>query len=103
MITGLFDRVLIRFAGSATVLSLLALTLGELTPVSTQASTGRIEGQVRLLLPPANAVPSGVYPSRRVNRPAPKASEIANVVVFLKDVARVDDLTTTTATITQKD
>jgi plastocyanin len=103
MITGLSVRVPIRTAGSVAVLALAALTLGELTPVSTQASTGRIEGQVRLVLPPANAVPSGVYPSRRVNRPAPKASEIANVVVFLKDVARVDDLTTTTATITQKD
>ena len=103
MITDLFDRVLIRIAGSAAVLSLVALTLGELTPVSTQGATGRIDGQVRLVLPPANAVPSGVYPSRRINRQAPKASEIANVVVFLKDVGRVADLPTTTATITQKD
>src|SRR5688500_11358250 len=99
MITGLSERVPIRIAGIAAVLSLGALMHGELTPVSTQRATGRIEGQVRLVLPPANAVPSGVYPSRRVSRPAPKPSEIANVVVFLKDVGRVDDLTTTTTTI----
>ena len=102
MITGLSERVPIRIAGIAAVLSLIALTLGEVT-VSTQGATGRIEGQVRLVLPPANAVPSGVYPSRRVSPQAPKASELANVVVFLKDVGRVADLRTTTTTIMQKD
>jgi plastocyanin len=50
-----------------------------------QAASGRIQGQVRLVLPPAGAVPSGVYPSRRVTRPQPRAAEISNVIVFLKD------------------
>jgi plastocyanin len=48
-------------------------------------------------------VPSGVYPSRRVSRPAPKTSEIANVVVFLKDAPRHADLPVQHSTITQKD
>jgi plastocyanin len=68
-----------------------------------QAGVGRIEGHVRLLLPPASAVPSGVYPSRRVSRPQPKASEISNVIVFLKDPPKRAELPPTHATITQKD
>ena len=57
----------------------------------------------RLVLPPASAVPSGVYPSRRVSRPQPKASEIANVIVFLKDPPRRAEPAPMHATITQKD
>jgi plastocyanin len=68
-----------------------------------QGTTGRIEGQVRLVMPPATAVPSGVYPSRRVSRPAPKTSEISNVVVFLKDPPRHPEVTPTRATIMQMD
>ena len=68
-----------------------------------QNSHGRIEGQVRLLMPPAAAVPSGVYPSRRVTRPSARISEVINAVVFLTDVPRHADLPTTTATIVQKD
>jgi hypothetical protein len=64
---------------------------------------GRIEGQVKLVLPPAGAVPSGVYPSRRVNRPQPRAAEIANVIVYLKDPPRRADPPPMRATITQKD
>lgn len=74
-----------------------------MTAVFGQSSRGRIEGQVQLLMPPASAVPSGVYPSRRVSRPPAKAAEITNVVVFLQDVPRHNDLPTTTATIMQKD
>jgi hypothetical protein len=47
---------------------------------------GRIEGKVQLVMPPATAPPAGVYPSRRVSRPTPRAPEISTVVVFLKDV-----------------
>jgi plastocyanin len=68
-----------------------------------QAKTGRVEGQVRLVVPPSSARPSGVYPSRRVSRPAPKASEIANVIVFLKDAPAQHDLTTAHVSIVQKD
>ena len=68
-----------------------------------QAANGRIEGQVRLVLPPATAVPSGVYPTRRVSKPPPKVSEISNVIVFLKDAPHRGDPAPMTATITQKD
>src|SRR5687767_8799435 len=68
-----------------------------------QGATGRIEGQVRLVMPPANAAPSGVYPSRRVTRPGPRAAELSSVVVFLKNAPQQRALPVTTATITQKD
>jgi plastocyanin len=54
-------------------------------------------------MPPATAPPAGVYPSRRVSRPTPRAPEISTVVVFLKDVPRHADLDSTHATIMQKD
>jgi plastocyanin len=101
---GLSDRALARTTGIAVIVPLLAVASGQFTPASArQGSHGRIEGQVRLLMPPAAAVPSGVYPSRRVSRPAPRASEVASVVVYLKDVVRQADLPVTTATIMQKD
>jgi plastocyanin len=80
-----------------------ALTAASATPKQGAAGTGRIEGQVRLVMPPAAAVPSGVYPSRRVSRPAPKASEISNVIVFLKDPPRHGEPAPTRATISQRD
>ena len=106
MITG-FRSVLARAAHAAMVGSLFVLPKSPAAvmtgTVSVQPGYGRIEGQVRLLIPPASAVPSGVYPSRRVARPLSRASEIANVVVYLRDVPRHGDLPTTTATIVQKD
>jgi plastocyanin len=80
-----------------------ALAIAVVRPAAQSGATGRIEGTVRLVLPPAAAVPSGVYPSRRVSRPAPKASEISNVVVFLKDIQKHAELRETNATIMQKD
>ena len=104
MITRLYTCVLIRTATALGIVSLCAI-VGERPSAATsaQGAHGRIEGQVRVVTPPANTVPSGVYPSRRVSRPAPKASEIANVVVFLKDVPRHGDLPATNSTIVQKD
>jgi plastocyanin len=78
-------------------------TLTGVRAAGQSAGAGRIEGQVRLILPPASAVPSGVYPSRRVSRPQPKASEIANVIVYLKDAPRRGDPPAMNATITQRD
>lgn len=103
-ITRLYVRVLFQIAAVVVFPCAIAIVLGVHPPVSAaQRATGRIEGQVRLVMPPASATPSGVYPSRRVSRPAPKAAEIASVVVFIKDMPRQPNLTTTTATITQKD
>jgi plastocyanin len=81
--------------------ALVALTM---THVAGQAGLGRIEGQVKLILPPASAVPSGVYPSRRVSKPLPRAAEISNVIVFLKDAPpRRSEPAPMRVTIEQKD
>ena len=106
MITGLTDRVLFRGALAAAIAAVLVADgygSGDRVIASARASTGRIEGKVTLIVPPSAPVPSGVYPSRRVSRPAPKLSEIANVVVFLKDAPHQADLPVTNATIMQKD
>lgn len=49
------------------------------------STSGTIEGMVRLTVLASAAIPSGAYQSRRVTRPAPKATEMANVIVFVKD------------------
>ena len=101
-LTGLYNRVPFR-AGALLVLA-AGLMVAAVGGVRAQAQgTGRIEGQVRLVLPPMSAVPSGVYPSRRVGRQAPKPSELASVIVFLKDPPKAGELRETTATIVQKD
>ena len=101
-ITPLSERV--PFRATAAHALVCALALLTLSPAAAQTpATGRIEGLVRLVLPPSSAVPSGVYPSRRVSRPQPKASEIANVIVFLKDPPKRAEPAPATATIVQKD
>ena len=100
-ITPLCDRVLFRISlVQALVCALVCLGAASLAG---QGATGRIEGQVRLVLPPASAVPSGVYPSRRVSRPQPKAAEISNVIVFLKDAPHRGEPAPMHVTIAQKD
>ena len=80
-----------------------AVVLSTMAHPAGQGGAGRIAGQVRLVLPPASAVPSGVYPSRRVSRPQPRAAEISNVIVFLKDAPRRGEPAPMHATIEQKD
>jgi len=73
-------------------------------PAASPPAVGRIEGQVRLTAASVRAVPSGVYPSRRVApRGGPAGPEIGNVVVFIKDAPPGESLTATRTTITQKD
>ena len=51
-----------------------------------RAATGRIEGTVRLVAPPGSADPVGRLPVAPRQPPAPhRASEIGNVVIFVKD------------------
>ena len=104
-VTPLYVRVLFRtIAVQGFVCAIAAsLALTGAAPAPQPGAAGRIEGVVRLVLPPASAVPSGVYPSRRVSRPRPKASEITNVIVFLKDAPRRGDPPATHATISQQD
>ncbi|HET9271131.1 MAG TPA: hypothetical protein VFO31_23310, partial [Vicinamibacterales bacterium] len=98
----MYERVPFRATALQVLVCLLAaMTVARAAGQST--ALGRIEGQVKLVLPPASAVPSGVYPSRRVSRPQPRASEITNVIVFLKDPPRRGDPAPMHATITQKD
>ena len=100
-ITPLCDRVLFRITVmQALVCAFAALAVAHAAP---QGGPGRIEGVVKLVLPPASAVPSGVYPSRRVSRPQPRAAEISNVIVFLKDPPRRGEPAPMHVTIEQKD
>jgi plastocyanin len=106
-ITASDNRVLFR-TSVATLLVCVALVAGRETAQlaaqqTARGATGKLEGQVRLVMPPVSALPSGVYPSRRVSRPAPKTSEITNVVVFLKDAPRHGELPVQHSTISQKD
>jgi plastocyanin len=95
VITQLCERVPFRIA---LVCIAAASTVGS---VSGQDHLGAIEGRVRLVVPSGAIVPSGVYPSRRVNRPAPNGSEISNVIVFLKNMPAQRDMPPVRATIRQ--
>jgi plastocyanin len=97
----LYGRVPFRATALQVVICVLAAwTVGQ---AAGQAGVGRIEGQVRVIPPPAGTVPSGVYPSRRVSKPPTKASEISNVIVFLKDPPKRAELPPMHAVITQRD
>jgi plastocyanin len=83
---------------------LVGLVMGAL-PVTGQPirAYGRITGIVHLIAPGSTALRSGAYPSRQVNRKTPEASEIANVVVFVKNAPFEADLRPTRASIAQRD
>lgn len=66
-------------------------------------ATGRIEGVVRLTAPGDAAIVTGVYPSRRVTKPAARAAEVGNVIVFIKDAARAAALTPGRVEMIQQD
>jgi plastocyanin len=100
LITRLCGRVSFRIV---VVCGVLAMGAGAVLRAGQPAPTGRIDGQVRLVVPSGVKVPSGVYPSRRVSGPPPKASEIANVIVFLKGIAPYRQLAASSATIRQTD
>lgn len=72
-------------------------------PERTTAGTGRIEGSVTLVSPGGAPLQSGAYPSRRVTRPAPAPSELANVVVSIKDAPAAAAATPLRTVIAQRD
>ena len=72
-------------------------------PSAYVSTTGRIEGTVTLVSPGGAPVQSGAYPSRRVTRPAPPPSELANVVVSIKDAPKGGTLPATRTAIAQHD
>ena len=106
-ITESLSRVLSRFpvralaACSGAVFVATVSATSVVTSAGTPA-TGRIEGSVRLVAPPSDPIQSGAYPSRRVSRPPHRASEIANVVVFVKDGPRAAALSTRRAQMRQE-
>jgi plastocyanin len=85
---------------AAAVLMLTTATVA--TPTASPA-LGRIEGVVRLVAPTGSSITSGAYPTRRVSRPVPRASEISNVVVFVKDGPRAGALVPVRAQMVQQD
>jgi plastocyanin len=72
-------------------------------PMTAAPAVGRVEGVVRLVAPTDPPIVSGAYPSRRVSRPAARASEISNVIVFIKDAPRTLGLAATRARMMQQD
>lgn len=74
-------------------------------PVAGRASraSGRITGVVHLVALTGTPLRSGAYPSRQVNRKTPDAAEISNVVVFVKNAPVEQELTSTRASIGQRD
>ena len=70
---------------------------------TTTVTAGRIEGSVTLVSPGGAPLQSGAYPSRRVTRPAPAPSELANVVVSIKDAPVRADMDPVRTTIAQRD
>jgi plastocyanin len=90
-------------AGVAIALAMTTTTprAGEIGEVS--AALGRIAGTVRLVAPEGAPIASGAYPTRRVSRPAPRSSEISNVVVFVKDGPRGGALPPVRARMVQQD
>jgi len=90
---------------------LLALCLGagSLAPVavsgasSPRAALGRISGVVQVGARETAPLRPGAYPSRRVTKPAPAVSEIANVIVFVADAPADQSLATARASIGQRD
>jgi plastocyanin len=88
-------------AACAGVLAAVSMAM----PLSPEASTvpGRIEGIVRLVASGEGPIVSGAYPSRRVNRPVQHSPEISNVIVFIKDAARWQNLSPMRARMVQTD
>ena len=99
-ITVLFRRVPFLYA-AALVTTILALGLGP--EAAERHDRGRIQGTVRLTAATAQVIPSAAYATRRVSQPRPVGTELNNVVVFLKDVAKAPDVSPMRAIMVQKD
>ena len=101
MLTELIGRVLSRRVAPV-LLAICAAAASR--PAAAPATTGRIEGTVRLTAAARGPVASGVYPSRRVTAPvAQSGPEMANVVVFVRNAPARQAVRPVRATIAQKD
>src|SRR3954471_15829119 len=98
----MFNRVPFRQLVTP-LLVLGALAVVHVPDVRAARGYGRLTGVVHLVALSGTPLRSGAYPSRRVNPKTPDAAEIANVVVFVKDAPADPELTTTHASISQRD
>lgn len=87
----------------STLCALAAAVVWTAHPAAGVSTTGRIEGIVTLVSPGGPPLQSGAYPSRRVTRRAPPPSELANVVVSIKDAPASVDVPVTRRSIAQRD
>jgi plastocyanin len=96
--TNMHMRLVVSALGVVTAATVLSAG-----PARPPAPTGRIAGTVTLVAPIGAPVQSGAYPTRRVTRPAPPPSELANVVVSIKDAPAGAAVAITRTTISQRD
>jgi plastocyanin len=89
--------------GFPTLCALAAAAVWSAQPAARAPDAGRILGTVTLVSPGAAPLQSGAYPSRRVTRPAPPPSELANVVVSIQDPPASAGVPVTRTTIAQRD
>lgn len=80
-----------------------SLAVVHIPDVRAARMSGRITGVVHLVALAGTPLRSGAYPSRRVNPKTPDATEISNVVVFVKDAPVTQDVAPTRASISQRD
>ena len=87
----------------STLCAFVAAAVSSVHPSASAVTTGRIEGTVTLVSPGGAPLQSGAYPSRRVTRPAPPPSELANVIVSIKDAPAGVSPSPARTTISQRD
>jgi plastocyanin len=87
----------------STLCAVVATAVLAAHPSAHAPATGRIAGTVTLVSPGGAPLQSGAYPSRRVTRPAPPPSELANVVVSIKDAPAAASLPLTRTAVSQRD
>ncbi len=98
-------RRVYRFATTALTVVAAGVSLaiaGAETVPAAATTTGRVEGVVRLTASGDRPIVSGAYPTRKVNAQAPRASEISNVIVFVKTAPRAVSLPITRLEMLQR-
>jgi len=80
----------------------LAVALVALRGAAAPRPGGRLEGRVTISIPVAAPAPSGAYASRRVTPTPAPASELTNVIVFVKDAPKPASLAPMRASILQQ-
>ena len=101
-VTKLWLAVPIRIAVVSICLAACEAASSAFFAAPPRPATGRIAGVVQVVARSTAPLRPGAYPSRRVTKPAPTISEIANVILFVAD-APADPQAAGRATIGQRD